>query len=585
MADKFQLKALITGVDKLSPMLKGVQRNAMSMRKRLEKTGLGKIGFGDLMTGGALAAPFVAGVKAAVKFESSMADVRKVVDFESPAEFAKMRTDIMKMSTEMPMAAEGIARIVAAGGQAGIPRAELQGFAKDAVMMGVAFDQTADEAGQMMSTWRTAFRIGQQDVVRLADQINYLGNTGPASAKKISSIVTSIGPLGEVAGLASGQIAAMGATMAGMGVAEDVAATGLKNFMLAMTKGAAATKKQQAVFRALRLDSRQVAEGMQKDAQGTIIRVLTAISKVDKSKQAAVMEQLFGKESISAISPLLTNLAKLQENFGKVGDATQYAGSMGKEYAARAGTTENGLQQLKNRVEVLGITVGSVLLPPLNKFLDAIGPLVDKVTTFAEKNPKLIEGIVAAAAAFMGVRLAVTGVSIALAAMNANPVMLAMTALAVLAGVLIANWDTVGPFFIDLWETVKSYANSAWELFKKVASFTPLGLIVKNWEPIVSFFQGLWKRVAPIMNALSGASVAMTGPAVPGGAVMSAQPVQPRQSPVASTQPLQRQQVNGQINVRFENPPPGTKVQQTTQTNTGVKVTNNVGRRSLAGAY
>lgn len=29
----------------------------------------------------------------------------------------------------------------------------------------------------------------------LADKINYLGNTGPANAKKISDIVTRIGPL------------------------------------------------------------------------------------------------------------------------------------------------------------------------------------------------------------------------------------------------------------------------------------------------------------------------------------------------------------------------------------------------------
>lgn len=79
--------------------------------------------------------------------------------------------------------------------------------------MGVAFDQTAEKAGNLMKTWRTAFRMGQADVVTLADKINYLGNTGPATAKQISAVVTQIGPLGEVAGLASGQIAAMASTL------------------------------------------------------------------------------------------------------------------------------------------------------------------------------------------------------------------------------------------------------------------------------------------------------------------------------------------------------------------------------------
>ena len=367
MADKFQLKALITGVDRLSPMLAGVQKNAMALRKKLGKSGLGNISFGEIATGGAIAAPFIAGVKAAMEFESRMADVKKVVDFDSPAQFKQMGKDVLELSTRLPMAAEGIAQIVAAGGQAGIPRAELMGFASDAVKMGVAFDQTAEESGKMMATWRTAFRMGQADVVTLADKINYLGNTGPASTKQISAIVTQIGPLGEVAGMASGQIAAMGATLAGVGIAEEVASTGMKNFMLTLTSGAAATKKQQETFRALRLDSRAVAKGMQQDAQGTIMRVLTAVSQVEKSQQASVLTQLFGKESIGAIAPMLTNLELLRENFGKVGDATKYAGSMNKEYAARAATTENNLQLLRGQVMRLAITVGDVLLPPFNR--------------------------------------------------------------------------------------------------------------------------------------------------------------------------------------------------------------------------
>lgn len=581
MADKFQLKALITGVDKLTPMLRGIQKNAMNMRKKLAKSGLGNLSFGEIATGGALAAPFIVAAKQAMKFESNMADVKKVVDFETPQQFAQMRKDILQMSTELPMAAEGIAQIVAAGGQAGIPRAELKGFARDAVKMGVAFDQTADEAGQMMKTWRTAFRIGQSDVVKLADQINYLGNTGPANAKQISAIVTSIGPLGEVAGLASGQVAAMGATLVGMGVAEEVAATGMKNFMLTMTAGAAATKKQQETFRALRLDARQIAQGMQTDAQGAIMRVLTAVGKVDKSQHAAVLTRLFGRESVAAITPMLTNLDLLQKNFFKVGDATQYAGSMEKEYAARAATTENNLQLLRGQVMRLAVTVGDVLLPPFNQFLAAIGPLINRVAEFAGQHPGLIKGLMGAVGAFMALRLGVLGFSVALKLLNVSPVMLAITGIALAAGFLIANWGSIGPFFSDLWERIKGYAQAAWDLFKDVVSFTPLALITRNWEPIVAFFKGLWERVSPIVKGLFGGR--NTQPTVTGNAY--AQMIgSPRQSPLGAAQAAQRQQVNGEINVHFTNPPPGTTV-QTAAPQSGVKVNSNVGRRSLAGAY
>ena len=117
MADKFQLKALITGVDKLSPMLSGVRKNALQLRKQLKNSELGNIGFNDLLAGGALAAPFVMGAQAAMKFETAMADVKKVVDFENPAQFAAMSDDVLDLSERLPMAAEGIAQIFAAGGQ------------------------------------------------------------------------------------------------------------------------------------------------------------------------------------------------------------------------------------------------------------------------------------------------------------------------------------------------------------------------------------------------------------------------------------------------------------------------------------
>lgn len=603
MADKFQLKALITGVDKLSPMLKGVGQNAGKLRKQLESSGLGKISMGDLAGGGAFAMPFIAGAKAAIAFESKMADVKKVMDFDKGQEaqqFAAMNKDVLALSRQLPMAAEGIASIYAAGGQSGIARGELKAFATDAIKMGVAFDQTADESGKMMATWRTAFKMGQGDVVALADKINYLGNTGPATTKQISAIVTKIGPLGEVAGLASGQIAAMGATLAGVGVAEDVAATGMKNFMLALTAGGAATKAQSETLKALRMDAKQVAVGMQKDSEGTIMKVLQAISKVDKTKQAAVLSQLFGKESIGAIAPMLTNLDLLAGNFKKVADAQAYAGSMEKEYASRAATTENNLQLLKNRTVELGIAIGSALLPAINDGVGAFGPLVSTVADFAAANPWVIKGLLGAAAGFVGLRLAVTGGALALklfgvaATMLAkHPIAFAIQGIALLAGVLIANWSSVAPFFEACWDKIKEYAAIGWEMFKTVAGFTPLGMIVKNWEPIVAFFKGIWERVRPYIEPIiegakwvGGKVGGMFGGGAPAAAPAAAtSPVQQAKSPLPAAAAAQKAKVEGQMVVKFENAPPGTKVQSAQTNQPGFNINAPVGTRSLSLPY
>lgn len=499
MADQFQLKALITGVDKLSPTLAGIRKNVAGFRKGLQNTGLGNLSFKEVITGGALAAPFVMGTRAAVQFESAMADVRKVVNFDTPDQFKAMGEDITKMSERLPMAANDIAKIVAAGGQSGIGRGELLGFAQDAVKMGIAFDQTAEESGDMMAKWRTSFKMTQAEVVGLADKINYLGNTGPANTKQISDIVTRVGPLGEVAGVASGQIAAMGATMAGVGVEQEVAATGIKNFMLALTKGSAATKSQSNAMKSLRLDSKAVAAGMQKDAQGTMVSVLKRIAAVDAVKRPALLTNLFGTESVAAIAPLLTNLGLLESNLKKTGDASQYAGSMEAEYASRAATTENNLTLMRNAVSRAGIALGNAFLPVLNAVVEKLRPLISQVGDLIQANPAFVRGLAMAGVAFTAIRVGAVAATVATRllglAFAATPVGIAAVAIAAAVGLIVANWDTLAPYFEQLWSSIKGPAMAVWDWMKELFKWSPAGLVFANWQPISEFFGSLWEGI------------------------------------------------------------------------------------------
>lgn len=79
-----------------------------------------------------VASVFTAPIQAAMKFESSMADVNKVVDFDTPQQFKEMSRDILELSKRIPMTAEALAQIVASGGQSGIAKQDLTAFAESA---------------------------------------------------------------------------------------------------------------------------------------------------------------------------------------------------------------------------------------------------------------------------------------------------------------------------------------------------------------------------------------------------------------------------------------------------------------------
>lgn len=336
--------------------------------------------------GTATAAATVASVKNAISYESSMADVAKVVDGlkddngELTAQYYEMSDALLELSTRIPMTAEELTQIAAAAGQSGIARKEIVGFAEDAAKMGVAFDTTADQAGTWMAQWRTAFKMNQKEVTTLADQINYLGNVSGANALQLSGIVTAVGSLGDVGGLSAAQVAAIGDTMASVGVGEDVAATGIAKMITTMTAGSAATEKQSKVLKKLGIDATDLADRMQTDAQGAIIDFMEALQKLPKAEQAAALKNYFGQESIKPISALYTNLDELKKHFDQVADASLYAGSMEDEYASRSATTENSIQLAKNALMRLSITYGQMFAPYVKLAADKVAEFLNKLT-------------------------------------------------------------------------------------------------------------------------------------------------------------------------------------------------------------
>lgn len=327
-------------------------------------------------------------VNSAMEFESAMADVAKVVDGlkdengNLTQSYHDMSDSILEMSKNIPMTAEELAQIMAAAGQAGIASEDLSRFTETAAKMGVAFDSTAEQAGEWMAIWRTALGLTQEEVEVLGDQINYLGNTSSEDALKLSQIVTEIGSLAKISGVSAAELAALGA--ATTGIDANVAATGLKNMFVAMGQGASATKKQQEVLEKLGFTAVEVAERMQVDSKGMIMDLLGEINKLPKAEQEAAISAYFGKESLATVAVLASNLGNLEDQFNKVGDASAYTGSMEAEYAARAATSANNVQLLENRFNALKIQLGTYLLPILNEVLGVLSTGIDVLAMMAD---------------------------------------------------------------------------------------------------------------------------------------------------------------------------------------------------------
>ncbi len=358
---------------------------------------------GEIVEAVAAAGAVVVPVKAAISFESSMADVGKVVDLDEPGGIKALGKDILDLSTKIPMAADGIASIVESAGQSGLAktRSELIDYARMAATMGVAFDLSGEDSGQMLAAWRSGMKLNQKQALGLADAVNYLSNKMNAQAGPLGEVVRRQGAVAMSAGLSETQVASLGAALLSSGTGPEIAATAMKNLTGALTRGEAATGRQEDALKALGMDAMSVAKEMQQDAVGTIKKVFSALKDAAPEEQSSLVSQLFGEESKGAIMPLLANLENLEKAFELTSDKTKYAGSMQAEYDVRSKTTANNLQLLMGRVTRLGVNLGTALLPGLNAVLVPLGAIADGLSWVAGLCPPLTAAVVGMVAAFL----------------------------------------------------------------------------------------------------------------------------------------------------------------------------------------
>jgi hypothetical protein len=198
--------------------------------------------------------------KAAIEFETSISQVRKVMDgLESPKAIAEISDEIRKLSLELPISAKGFAEIYAAAGASGIAREEVRQFAEDVAKISIAFTMTADEAGLSIAKMRNSMNLTQPDVLKLADTMNELDKAGAANGKQLIEFSLRSGAVGQQAGLTAEQVAGFGAAMISAGVETEVAATSFNNMVKAMTRGDSMTDRQIRALQTLGMASGQAA--------------------------------------------------------------------------------------------------------------------------------------------------------------------------------------------------------------------------------------------------------------------------------------------------------------------------------------
>lgn len=239
--------------------------------------------------------------------------------------------------------------------------------------------------------------------------------------------------------------------------------------------------------------------------------------------------------------------------------------------AFQAWVESGGIERLADQIERVVDGIGDFVsaMGGMGNVLKVIGVLIlaGPVAAFVQLSASLVQvgivlggpliaGLTGLAAALGGVQFVMAGMTVTLGALTiaALPWIAAIAAIAGAAYLIYRNWDKLGPWFSQLWDGIVSTVSSA-----------------------VERIVGLVRRLNPL-QALGSALGSLAADA------FLADPMQPSAggSPLARAGALQAPagRMQGDMRVRFENAPPGMRVEAGPNNTPGMALNVDVGRRS-----
>lgn len=490
----------------------------------------------------ALGASIAIPIKASIDFESAMADVKKVVSFDAAGEVRAFGQEILTLSKTIPIAADSLAAITASGGQLGLPKEQLMGFTTIAAKMGTAFDMVPKAAGESIAKMMNVYGLGLKEVVSLGDAINYLSDNTAAKADDIVNVLSRVGGTAKTFGLSAVQASALGDAFLALGKPAEVAATATNAILVKLQTADKQGRRFQEALAQIGMDSGTLKQSIQSDAQGALLGFLETLQGVERSERMGVLLDMFGAEYSDDVSLLVEGLDNYRKAIDATAESNRYAGAMQREFKARSATTANSLQILRNNITAIGINLGTLFLPVINKVVGAISSVSDVIGGFVERNQILstiiggvIGGVIVATVTVSAFGYAWTFVSngihkslLVFQALRSALLLSNMSkGVAILRSKLLAFWQgavAAKTRLMTLWtsrsaiaQNTAAIASKAWAAGMLVANsamtllrsgvrllmgstgigliLVAAGLIYQYWLPVKEFFIGLWSRI------------------------------------------------------------------------------------------
>ena len=341
------------------------------------KVGVGAVGVAGLV-GGIFTTK---AIRSAIDFESAFAGVKKTVE-ATPAEFARLREELLNLSEKVPASANALASIAENAGQLGIHKDAIIGFTRVIADLGATTNLAGEQGATMLAQFANITQMAQTDFDRLGSTIVALGNAGASTESQIADMAMRIAGSGHLVGMSEAEILGLAESMASLGLEAEMGGTAVSRTISEMAKavgkGGDDLKRWAIIAGTSTEEFARLFKERPVDALQAFIDGLARMGG-EGIELYSVLERV-GLGGVRVTDTLLRAAGAgdhVHESIRNANKAWSENNALTEEARKRYETTAAKIQMLRNRFEHFAIGVGTQMLPLVNKALDGISQWFD----------------------------------------------------------------------------------------------------------------------------------------------------------------------------------------------------------------
>ena len=480
------------------------------------------------------------------EFNVGMSKVQALTRLDKNSdEFKMLREQAQELGATTAFTANQVAQGQAFYAMAGFKPEQIKNAMPGTLAMSLAGDIDLGTTADIGSNILTGFKLDSDQMGRVSDVLVGAFTRSNTSLTMLGDTMKYVAPVASGLGVDLETAAAATGKLGDAGIQGSMAGTSLRAILGRLAEP---PKMAAKALEELGIKTRD-AKGNLRDFPELLAELDKKTAKMGNAQRAGFFKAIAGEEAFSALSVLAEQagkgeLQKFVDELKKAkGEAQNVAGTM-------TDNLDGDMKNLQSAWEDLGIQIFDGIDSPLRQISQSITRVISKVGMWMKENPELAKTLTMIGLAIAGIITTLGILSLSIAAMLgplaaaklslsilgikgggaltlllkpikllgsaflglgkamlANPILLAIAAIAAAVYLIYKNWDTIGPYVYKVWDTVKKYTaiawqalkdtiKSAWEAIKYIFfNWTPLGLIIKHWDSIVSYTQTTWTMI------------------------------------------------------------------------------------------